>query len=759
MEKKKTAISNATLHRQKGGINLPHYKNTVCCETVNMPSPQRVVIPVRQHIGAPCEPIVAKGDLVKVGQKIADSSGFVSAPIHASVSGKVVAIENIVLPGSGATPSIVIESDGKMETFEGVKPIPVPKTAKELAKAIRESGLVGLGGAGFPAHVKIMPQENKPIETLIINFAECEPYVCSDYRLSVEETKDVFEGIEILQSVLHIPSVYICVEDNKPEAIKALQAAAKDEKFVYARDVRLAVLTSKYPKGAEKILINIVTGRQVPTGKLPSDVGALVMNLSSVAFIAKYFKTGMPLVSKRITVDGSAVKNPGTLRVPIGTLIKDIIEFCGGYSKPAYKLLMGGPMMGVALHTDQLPLLKQNNAILVLAEDKHLKASEASSCIKCGRCLRACPMSLVPAAISAHYENKDFEALQAFSVNTCIECGSCSYVCPAKRPLVQTMRLAKAILKGGQIRMSESLLTVTSSPHITSKTTTQRIMLDVIIALIPAFIASIIIFGINAVILTLTCVASCVLAEYISRKVMKRNNTISDLSAVVTGMLLAFNLPVTMPLWIAVVGSVVAIVVVKQMFGGIGKNIANPALVARIVLLVSFPVYMNNFAVPVIGSDAISAATPLAAGADSGVSLMNLFMGVRTGSLGETCIIALLIGGIYLIIRKVISPIIPVVYIGTVAVCYLIMGVDPLYYLMAGGLMLGAIFMATDYSTSPSTNWGKVIFAVGCGLITFLIRSFAALPEGVSYSIVIMNLLVAFIDRATMPKPFGGKNV
>lgn len=310
--------------------------------------------------------------------------------------------------------------------------------------------------------------------------------------------------------------------------------------------------------------------------------------------------------------------------------------------------------------------------------------------------------------------------------------------------------------------MSESLLTVTSSPHITSKATTQRIMLDVIIALMPAFIASIIIFGVNAAILTLTCVASCVLAEYLSRKVMKRNNTISDLSAVVTGILLAFNLPVTMPLWMAVVGSVVAIVIVKQMFGGIGKNIANPALVARIVLLVSFPLYMNSFGAPLLGADAVSSATPLGiikAGSVPDVSLMNMFLGVHTGSLGETCTVALLIGGLYLVIRRVISPIIPVVYIGTVAVCYLITGVNPLYYLMAGGLMLGSIFMATDYSTSPFTNWGKVIFAVGCGLITFLIRSFAALPEGVSYSIVIMNLLVAFIDKATMPKPFGGKNV
>ncbi|MEZ4357105.1 MAG: RnfABCDGE type electron transport complex subunit D [Eubacteriales bacterium] len=307
--------------------------------------------------------------------------------------------------------------------------------------------------------------------------------------------------------------------------------------------------------------------------------------------------------------------------------------------------------------------------------------------------------------------------------------------------------------------MGESLLTVTSSPHITSKVTTQRIMLDVIIALIPAFIASIIIFGIDAAIVTITCVASCLLAEYISRKVMKRNNTISDLSAIVTGMLLAFNMPVTIPLWIAVIGSVVAIVVVKQMFGGIGKNIANPALVARIVLLVSFPYYMSLFSVQVIGSDAISSATPLVVGPDGGVSLMNLFLGTHIGCLGETSVVALLIGGIYLVIRRVISPIIPLVYVGTVAICYVIAGMDTLYYVMAGGLMLGAIFMATDYTTSPTTNWGKVIFAVGCGLLTFLIRQYASLPEGVSYSIVIMNLLVALIDKVTMPKPFGGKNV
>lgn len=301
---------------------------------------------------------------------------------------------------------------------------------------------------------------------------------------------------------------------------------------------------------------------------------------------------------------------------------------------------------------------------------------------------------------------------------------------------------------------------VSSSVHLKSEVTTRKIMLDVIIALCPAVIASGIFFGLSAVMLIAVCVLSCVLAEYICRKLMKRENTIDDLSAVVTGILLAFNLPPTINPLIAVVGSVVAIVVVKQMFGGLGQNFVNPALTARIVLMVSFPTAMTTWVKPFFynnTADAVSSATPLVAASNSGVmpSYLEMFLGTRAGCLGETCAAALIIGGVYLVFKKVISPIIPLTFIATVFILSYLFGSDPVYAILSGGVMLGAIFMATDYVTSPLTTSGKVIFALGCGLITVLIREFGSLPEGVSFSIVIMNILVPHIEKITTPRSFG----
>ena len=302
-------------------------------------------------------------------------------------------------------------------------------------------------------------------------------------------------------------------------------------------------------------------------------------------------------------------------------------------------------------------------------------------------------------------------------------------------------------------------LHVSSSPHLKSDSSTRRIMLDVIIALIPASVAACVIFGMRSLTLIAVCIATCVLLEYISRKIMKRNTTVGDLSAVVTGLLLALNLPVDLNPLIAMFGCLIAIVVVKQMFGGIGMNFVNPALAARIVLLVSFPGAMMHW-VPALGApeaaviDAATSATPLAAG--SGVySYIDLLLGRCGGSIGEVCAAALILGGVYLVIRKVISPIIPCVYLATAALMSLAVGLDPLYQLLSGGLMLGAIFMATDYTTSPVTKWGKVIFAVGCGFLTVLLRAYSNMPEGVSFSILLMNILVPLIERATVPRTLG----
>lgn len=306
-------------------------------------------------------------------------------------------------------------------------------------------------------------------------------------------------------------------------------------------------------------------------------------------------------------------------------------------------------------------------------------------------------------------------------------------------------------------------LTVSASPHLRSSKTTTAIMLDVIISLIPALIAAVFIFGPRVLAVTATTVISCVLSEYISRKVMKRSNTIGDLSAVVTGVILAFNLPVSLPLWMAAVGGVVAIVVVKQFFGGIGQNFANPAITARIILLLSFGKAMGDWTVPLSWkTDAVSGATPLALLGTENAALpskLDMLLGLRGGCLGETCAVALLIGGIYLVVRKIISPAIPLSFIGTVAVIMLIKGHGDLsyltYQLLGGGLLLGAIFMATDYSTSPLNLKGKIVFGIGCGLFTSVMRLFTPMSEGVSFAILLMNLLVPHIERLTAPKPFG----
>ena len=303
-------------------------------------------------------------------------------------------------------------------------------------------------------------------------------------------------------------------------------------------------------------------------------------------------------------------------------------------------------------------------------------------------------------------------------------------------------------------------LFVEASPHIRSPRTTKNIMLDVIIALCPALVASIVIFGYKAAVLTAVSVASCVLFEFLFNKIVKKPGTVSDLSAIVTGMLLSFNLPVDLPIYMAVIGCFVAIVIVKCLFGGIGQNFANPAITARIVLMLSFGGYMSTWAAPFwykTGTiDAVTTATPLAM--DSGLpSYLDMFLGIRGGCIGETCIAALLLGGLYLIAVRVINPLVPAAFIGTVALCTFVSGGDVLMEIMSGGLFLGAFFMATDYVTTPITTAGRVIFAIGCGLITVVIRNFANIPEGVSFSILIMNILTPLIDRYVKPRPFGVK--
>ncbi len=428
----------------RGGVKVSHHKNTAETEVVRMPAPAKVIIPMQQHIGAPCEPVVKVGDTVAVGQLIGDTDKYVSAPIHASVSGTVTAIGDIKMPNGTLSKAVTIESDGEMRLWEGIEP-PHVETREDLIKAVRASGLVGLGGAGFPTHVKLNFPADKNIDTLVVNAAECEPFITVDYRECMENSWDILAGVYLLKDLLGFKQVIIAVEDNKPEAFSVLRSIA-DHSIDKHDEVKLMVLESKYPQGAEKMMVQSATGRRVPPGKLPADVGCVVMNVASVAFIARYIKTGKPLVSRSLTVDGSAIGEPKNVRVPVGTSISEIIDFCGGFKTDPCKILTGGPMMGLAIVGTDLPVLKQNNAILAFAHDDAVLKPE-SDCIRCGRCATACPMSLMPTNIVRAAKTKDVSMLKAAGVMVCMECGSCAFACPAGKPLVQHMRLAKAILR------------------------------------------------------------------------------------------------------------------------------------------------------------------------------------------------------------------------------------------------------------------------------------------------------------------------
>ncbi len=433
----------------RGGVYVAHNKLTAEKETVRITPPEIVTLPMSQHIGAPCTPTVKKGDKVYVGQLIGDSDKYVSAPIHASVSGTVTAVQDVKLANGKMAPAVTIESDGEMKLFDGLEP-PVVTDKASLITAVRNSGLVGLGGAGFPSHVKLNTPPEKEIDTLIINAAECEPYITVDYRECIENSENIMNGVYLLQEILGFKKVIIAVEDNKPKAIKILKEIA-DSDLDHGNAVRLMTLKSRYPQGAEKMMVLSATGRKVPIGALPADVGCIVMNVASVAFISRYIKTGKPLTSRSVTVSGNCIKTPQNVRVPVGMELQQIIDFCGGFTEEPYKVLSGGPMMGAAVVNTQVPLLKSNNAILAFAKSG-ARIKPERECIRCGKCHEACPMSLIPTQIEKYANIGDAEALSKLGTSVCMECGSCAYSCPAGKPLVQHMRLAKEVMRKAGVK-------------------------------------------------------------------------------------------------------------------------------------------------------------------------------------------------------------------------------------------------------------------------------------------------------------------
>ncbi|MBQ8688871.1 MAG: electron transport complex subunit RsxC [Clostridia bacterium] len=427
-----------------GKTKVPHYKNTAEMASERMNPPASVLIPTVQHIGAPATPVVKVGDTVYVGTLIAEASGYVSAPVHSSVSGTVKKIDTILQSNGKKCDAILIESDGQMTPDPNLDP-PTVESFEDLSRAARNSGLVGLGGAGFPTSVKLDPKKIDSIDTLVLNGAECEPYITSDTRTMLENANYIKAGVELIQKFSKIKAVVIGVEKNKPQCIEKLR-----EVFAENSAVTVVALPDSYPQGAEKVLIYNSTGRVIPEGGLPSDVGIIVMNVTSIAYLAKYVETGMPLVEKCVTVDGSAIATPKNLIVPVGTAVKEVINAAGGFKCEPKKVLFGGPMMGVAIYSLDDPIMKNCNAVVALNE-KDATPAKQNPCIHCGRCVRTCPMGLNPTVyartLNVDVAEERIERFTAAKLSLCIECGSCSFVCPSKRPLVENNRLAKFQLR------------------------------------------------------------------------------------------------------------------------------------------------------------------------------------------------------------------------------------------------------------------------------------------------------------------------
>lgn len=422
--------------KKLNSIKVPHNKNTQNSAVEKIPLPESVKIPMCMNMGKPCTPIVKVKDTVAVGQKIGDCDAPFSVPVHSGVSGTVKSISDYRMIDGSVCKAVEIECDGLQTVSDSVK-APVINDRESFIKAVRESGAVGLGGAGFPTHIKLNPK-NK-IDTLLLNGAECEPYITSDYRTMLEHPDEMLDGIRTVAEMLEIPNVIIGIENNKPEAVKILK-----EKTVNDSNINVMSLPSLYPQGGEKVLIYNCTGKIVEEGKLPSDYGIIVMNVSTAYSLDVYFRTGMPLVSRTVTVDGDTVKKSGNYLVLVGTSIEYILDYAQCEKDKINKLITGGMMMGITAYDITQPITKQNNAVLAMNK---IEIPEELPCIRCGRCMKACPLDLMPMELDKAYRKRDAESLLKYKVNLCMNCGCCTYVCPSKRKLAETNQLAKVFIR------------------------------------------------------------------------------------------------------------------------------------------------------------------------------------------------------------------------------------------------------------------------------------------------------------------------
>jgi electron transport complex protein RnfC len=428
----------------KGGIHPPDKKELSANKPIQISKPpQRVVIPLSQHLGAPCKPIVSINQEVKRGELIGEPTGFVSAPVHSSVSGKVIAIGEFLNAMGRMVMSVVIENDGKDEwTILKDNPDYIDLPPEAIKEKIKAAGIVGMGGAAFPTVVKLSPPKEKSIDTVILNGSECEPYLTGDYRLMLEKPNEIIEGLKILMKVLGVNRAFVGIEDNKPDAVRTMKEAAEG-----LGNIEVCALRTKYPQGAEKMLIKTLTGREVPPRALPMDVKVVVQNVGTAFAIYEAVRYGKPLIERVVTVTGEGITNPGNMLVRIGTMVSDLIEECGGLKDEKLKVISGGPMMGFSIPSLDIPVTKGTSGILALPEGEIVHAEDFGPCIRCGRCLDVCPMGLMPMMLSIYAEKGQYEGAKEYNLFDCFECGSCAFVCPSKRPIVQLVRLAKSQVK------------------------------------------------------------------------------------------------------------------------------------------------------------------------------------------------------------------------------------------------------------------------------------------------------------------------